>query len=96
MVHGHEPLGSGKVDAWIMDTAKNTKAASITGSVTVHYGGKRSAGRRIDVVFSNDYFDFSLNIRNKQSGWYPSHVMLDYKSKTTGLKKQDLSSYDIA
>ena len=96
MVHGHEPLGNGGVDAWIMDTAKNTAAATITGSVIVHYGGKRSAGRRIDVVFSNNYFDFSLNIRNKQSGWYPSHVMLDYKSKATGLKKQDLSTYDIA
>ena len=30
---------------------------------------------------SNTYFDFSLNIRNKQSGVYPSHIMLDYTTK---------------
>ena len=78
MVHG-QPNGS--VDFWYMDKTTNPAFSSITGDVQVYYGGKSGKGKRIDVDFSNQYFDFTLNIRNKQRGLYPSHIMLDYTSK---------------
>jgi hypothetical protein len=78
MVHG-QPNGS--VNFWYMDPARNKAFSSITGNVIVYYGGKSGKGKRLDVDFSNQYFDFTLNIRNKQRGLYPSHIMLDYTSK---------------
>ena len=78
MVHG-QPNGS--VNFWFMDSARNKAFSSITGNVIVYYGGKSGKGKRLDVDFSNQYFDFTLNIRNKQRGLYPSHIMLDYTSK---------------
>ena len=40
------------------------------------------------IEFSNNFYDFQMNIRNKQRGLYPSHIMLDYTSKpATGKKK---------
>ena len=42
-------------------------------------------GKRIDMTFKNSFFEYKLNIRNKQGGKYPSHLMMDYKSlKPTG------------
>jgi hypothetical protein len=79
MIHGHD---SGKITMWEMTTTKTKAAANGISTPTVYYGGKSGTGKRIDVEFSSSYFDFKLNIRNKQSGVYPSHVMLDYKSKS--------------
>ena len=39
--------------------------------------------------FSNQFFDFKLNIRNKGGKIYPSHLLVDYKSKP-GTNKQRL------
>ena len=78
MVHG-QPDAS--VHFWYMDPKRNKEFSNISGDVTVYYGGKSGKGKRIDVEFSNAYFDFKLNIRNKQRGLYPSHIMLDYTSK---------------
>lgn len=78
MVHGME---GGKVYFWEMSSAKNPQYSTITGDVEIQYGGAQGKGKRIDIVFSNQYFDFKINIRNKQGGLYPSHIMCDYKSK---------------
>ena len=78
MVHGQP---SGEVHFWYMDPRRNRAFSNVTGNVTVYYGGKSGNGKRIDVEFKNNYFDFKLNIRNKQRGLYPSHIMLDYISK---------------
>ena len=60
----------------------------MTGEGTIYYGGKQGRGKRIDLEFSNNFYDFQMNIRNKQRGLYPSHIMLDYTSKpATGKKK---------
>ena len=56
--------------------------ATITEPITLMYGGKDGKGKRIDMAFSNQYFDFKLNIRNKQGGLCKSHLMVDYKSKS--------------
>jgi len=84
MVHGME---GGKVYFWEMSDSKNPQYATITGDVEIQYGGKQGNGKRIDIVFSNRYFDFKVNIRNKQGGLYPSHIMCDYKSKPATGKK---------
>jgi len=83
MVHGKE---NGSVDFWFMDPAKNDAMATIVGNIELIYAGNDGRAKRIDMKFGNSYFDFKLNIRNKQSGVYPSHLMMDYKSKS-GLNK---------
>lgn len=78
MVHGME---GNKVYFWHMSSEKNPEFATITGTAELQYGGSSGKGKRIDISFSNKYFDFKVNIRNKQSGLYPSHIMCDYTSK---------------
>lgn len=78
MIHG---MDGGKIYFWYMDPSKNAAMATINSQILVNYGGSNGTGKRIDIEFSNQYFDFKVNIRNKQSGLYPSHIMCDYKSK---------------
>ena len=73
---------NGKIYYWWVGEQENRKYSDISGSrVIAYYGGKSGKGKRLDVQFSNSYYDFKMNIRNKQSGLYPSHIMLDYVSK---------------
>ena len=84
MVHGME---GNKVYFWEMPKIKNDQFATISSNITLYYGGTSGKGKRIDMTFSNPYFEFKLNIRNKQSGLYPSHLMMDYTSlEGTGKK----------
>jgi hypothetical protein len=78
MVHGQE---NKSVNFYYMDETKNKTASAAPDEVLINYGGAGGRAKRLDVEFSNTYFDFSLNIRNKQSGVYPSHIMLDYTTK---------------
>ena len=78
MVHG-QPDKS--VNFYYMDSAKNRIASKAPDTVQINYGGSRGNGKRVDVQFSTPYFDFKVNIRNKQRGLYPSHIMLDYTTK---------------
>jgi hypothetical protein len=72
---------AGKVYYWWVGEQENKKFADISSSnIIAYYGGKQGRGKRIDVEFSNSYYKFKMNIRNKQSGVYPSHIMLDYES----------------
>ena len=85
MVHAEK---NGSINFWQVTKARNSAYSNVTGEATLFYGGKQGRGKRIDLEFSNQYFDFQMNIRNKQSGLYPSHIMLDYNSKpATGKKK---------
>ena len=85
MIHA---LENGKVFMWEVSKQRNTQYAKISGDATIFYGGIQGRGKRIDVQFSNQYFDFQMNIRNKQSGLYPSHIMLDYTSKPATGKEE--------
>ena len=85
MVHGLPPKN---VWFWNMTKALNLRAKRPIGPMWLYYGGKQGSGKRIDIEFSNSYFDFKLNIRNKQGGLYPSHLMLDYTSKSAIGKQQ--------
>ena len=43
------------------------------------YGGKSKKGKRIDIEIYTKSLIFTINIRNKQGGIYPSHIMCDFK-----------------
>lgn len=44
----------------------------------VWYGGENGKGKRIDVVVTMTNMKIKFNIRNKQGGIYPTHIMADY------------------
>ena len=79
MVHAHS--SGEQIDMWWMKpTDVASSYSTISGPVTVFYGGKNGTSKRVDVAFSNKYFEFKLNIRNKGGGTYPTNIMLDYKT----------------
>ena len=47
-------------------------------SAIAYYGGKTSAGKRVDIDIDTPNIMLKINIRNKQGGVYPSHIMCDY------------------
>lgn len=46
-----------------------------------YYGGKTSAGKRVDIDVDTPLISLKFNIRNKQGGVYPTHIMCDYSFK---------------
>ena len=77
MVHG----GVGPVKMYKIDEQYMRKASQITGSVKLMYGGSQGKGKRLDIHLESSVYKFMFNLRNKQSGLYPSHIMCDYKKK---------------
>ena len=78
MVHGGT---SGGVKMYEMDQAYMKRASTISGSVKLMYGGSQGKGKRLDIHMESSVYKFMFNLRNKQSGLYPSHIMCDYKKK---------------
>ena len=78
MVHGGT---SGGVKMYEIDQQYMRKASTITGSVKLMYGGSQGKGKRLDIHLESSVYKFMFNLRNKQSGLYPSHIMCDYKKK---------------
>ncbi len=78
MVHGGT---TGGVKMYKIDESYMRKASQITGSVKIMYGGSQGKGKRIDIHMESSVYKFMWNLRNKQSGLYPSHIMCDYKKK---------------
>lgn len=78
MVHGGT---SGGVKIYEIDNTYMKSASSITGSIKIMYGGSQGKGKRIDIHMESSKYKFMWNLRNKQSGVYPSHIMCDYKKK---------------
>ena len=79
MVHGKG--GSSNVDIYEMTQAYMKKASKITGKITLNYGGSSGRGKRLDIHLESSVYKFMFNLRNKQGGKYPSHIMCDYKKK---------------
>ena len=77
MVHGK----GNKVSCYEMNEAYMKKSAKITGNIELHYGGSRGSGKRLDIHCESSEYKFMFNLRNKQGGKYPSHIMCDYKTK---------------
>ena len=68
------------VDIYDID-ANNESRSTLTGGVTIYYGGRDGKGKRVDMVCESQKYHFSFNVRNKQGGQFPSHVMCDYTKK---------------
>jgi len=68
-------------DFFLVDKNYNNEASKPTSGMTIYYGGIGGTGKRVDVVFESSKYHFKVNIRNKQKGLYPSHIMCDYKAK---------------
>jgi hypothetical protein len=48
-------------------------------SYASYYGGKYKKSKRIDIEIKTNDMIYTFNIRNKQGGIYPSHLMCDFK-----------------
>tara|TARA_R100000231_G_C5270682_1_gene148557 strand:- start:16 stop:744 length:729 start_codon:yes stop_codon:yes gene_type:complete len=70
-----------KLDMFEVTESFMKKSAKLTGRVVLHYGGARGSGKRLDIHCESSNYRFMFNLRNKQSGLYPSHIMCDYKKK---------------
>ena len=58
------------------------KAATLVGNtVEINYGGAGGKGKRIDMLFETQSYEFKFNVRNKQGGVYPTHTNGDYYKK---------------
>ena len=66
-----------KVEFYEM-TASRMKKASTIKSIRILYP-KTGEAKRIDIEVVTPLYIFKFNIRNKQGGLYPSHIMCDYK-----------------
>ena len=40
---------------------------------------KNGGAKRVDIIVKYDEIEFKINIRNKQGGLYPTHIMADYR-----------------
>ena len=78
MIHGHQ---SGKIECYKVDKDYMKESSSLIGGVEIFYGGKSGKGKRVDIVCESSLYKFTWNIRNKQSGTYPTHIMCDYVKK---------------
>ena len=71
----------GKSTQFTFIDSKYTAIAAEISSPNVYYGGIGGGGKRIDITFESPTYSFKVNIRNKQGGLYPSHIMCDYVKK---------------
>jgi hypothetical protein len=71
----------GKSTQFTYIDSKYTATAAEISSPNVYYGGLGGVGKRIDITFESPTYSFKVNIRNKQGGLYPSHIMCDYVKK---------------
>jgi hypothetical protein len=58
-----------------------TDTASDISAPIIYYGGLGGNGKRVDITFESPTYKFKINIRNKQGGLYPTHIMCDYVKK---------------
>ena len=72
------------IDWYEIDKKYMEEAATITSGVTVYYGRMNGAGKGVNMTCSSKHYNFTFNIRNKQGGTYPTHIMCDYKKRKAG------------
>jgi hypothetical protein len=58
-----------------------TNTASDVSAPIIYYGGLGGNGKRVDITFESPTYKFKINIRNKQGGLYPTHIMCEYVKK---------------
>ena len=69
----------GTFDFFLMDGDYLKKAAEPTSGIFVEYGGVGGVAKRVNVKFTTGKYKITINIRNKQGGIAPTHIMADYK-----------------
>ncbi len=62
-------------------TNRFLESAAIPQSVIVKYGGASGDALRVDIFIETPMYSFKINLRNKQGGVKPTHIMSDYKAK---------------
>ena len=70
------------VDWYEINKKYMEEAATITSGITVYYGRMNGMGKGVNMTCSSKHYRFTFNIRNKQGGTYPTHIMCDYKKKS--------------
>jgi len=73
-----------KVEFYEMSRRRMIDSAKVK-SVTILYP-KPGSAKRLDIEVVTKLYIFKINIRNKQGGLYPSHIMCDYKPNPQALK----------
>lgn len=63
-----------------MDQKTLNRAADIQ-SIKVYYGGISGTGKRIDIIAETPMYTLKFNIRSKDGGLLPTHLMCDYSEK---------------
>ena len=71
-----------KVEFYEMNPARLKKASRIS-SIKILYP-KPGDAKRIDIEVITPLYIFKFNIRNKQGGLHPTHLMCDYKPNPAG------------
>lgn len=79
----HNTKGN-NIDWYEIDKAYMEEAATISNGIKVYYGRMNGMGKGINMTCSSSHYNFTFNIRNKQGGTYPTHIMCDYKKKKQG------------
>ena len=85
------------IDVYEITKTYMEEASTIEGGVTIYYGRMDGFGKGINMTCSSKHYNFVFNIRNKQGGTFPTHVMCDYKKKTEVEPKEredDSADYD--
>ena len=72
--HGKNNITFTKVDKKYMDSAATVTSSNI--NLLYPSGG---TAKRLDMVVQTQKYTITFNIRNKQGGIFPSHIMMDYK-----------------
>jgi hypothetical protein len=62
-------------------TNRFLESAALPQSVVVKYGGASGDALRVDIFLETPMYSFKINLRNKQGGVKPTHIMSDYKAK---------------
>ena len=63
-----------------MDQKALKAAHTIQGPITVYYGGKGGAGKRVQAEFKTRSYFFSINLRDTAgAGGYPNRIMCDFR-----------------
>ena len=69
----------GNYDFFIIDDTYLNSAATLTSKISVEYGGRGGTAKRVNARFTTEKYKIEINIRNKQGGIAPSHIMANYK-----------------
>jgi len=65
-----------------IDSEYMHKASTLVGNtIEIDYGGSSGRGKRIDMSFETQKYEFKFNIRNKSGGVFPTHTNGDYFKK---------------